>query len=339
MAIPGIAEPSGIPRWKHLGTRTSLVIAAAAGLIAASVISVPAEASRTSKAMAPAMTHATGALSTLEFVVLHGGYNSDGAGMRDIGKGTLTISGDPATSHVVYAHLVWDLLAPSQLPVYAHGTITINNVTHPVQGTEWASGRSPCWPLNGSARYKNWSYEANVTSAMTANGNGSYLMHLVSGLHNHANPWSVSSPPPLLEGASLIVIYRLMSMPLTVIQVAQGASQAEASTLHSTLNGFTASGGNAWSSKTTYIIADAQKPFYDLGYFDAVQIAKFRGTSPQLGASYPLGDLWDNRTEPVGTLVVAGATNANLKVQATTLPHFGKDCIVWVGQVLSVGGT
>ena len=72
--------------------------------------------------------------------------------MRNLGCGTISVTGVPAGATVKSATLLWDVLADQADPTFAQGTINGS----PITGTEWASGVSPCWPVAS-----NWSYEAD----------------------------------------------------------------------------------------------------------------------------------------------------------------------------------
>ena len=129
-------------------------------------------------AVTSAAADATGALSTVSSVTVNGGYTAAGIGMRNLGYGTIAVTGVPAGATVASATLLWDVLADQSDPTFAQGSF---NGT-PVDGTNWASGASPCWQPGS-----NFSYEANVTSLVS--GNGSYAL---AGLRQRGERWSRS---------------------------------------------------------------------------------------------------------------------------------------------------
>jgi lysophospholipase L1-like esterase len=266
--------------------------------------------------------HATGALSTVSSVTVHGGYTAAGIGMRNLGYGTISLTGVPTGAVVKSATLMWDILANQADPTFAQGSFNGKAIT----GTGWASGASPCWPVSG-----NFSYEADVTSLVT--GNGSYrLSGFATGESDGADPWTVGSTPPLLEGASLVVVYRLASMPQTTIQIAEGATETDSgNSAVATMNGFTVSAPA--SVATTYIVADGQEPG-NTASFNGTTLpdVSFPGADPQAVPNYSRGNLWDTVTTDVSPLATAGETSASLSVTGYD------DCLVWVGQVLSVSG-
>jgi lysophospholipase L1-like esterase len=241
--------------------------------------------------------------------------------MRNLGYGTISITGVPAGATVKSATLLWDVLADSADPTFAQGTFDGTAIT----GTEWASGLSPCWPPAD-----NISYEADVTSLVT--GNGSYnLAGFATGESDGADPWNIGSTPPMLEGASLVVVYTLASMPQTTIQIDEGATETDSGNVASaTLAGFTAPASPA--AATTYIVADGQVADNAATFNGATMPGVyFPGADPQAVPNYSQGNLWDTTTTDVSSLVNPGDTSATLSVTGND------DCLVWVGQVLAVG--
>jgi lysophospholipase L1-like esterase len=270
---------------------------------------------------AAAAADATGDLSTVSSVTVHGGYTADGIGMRNLGHGTITVSGVPAGATVRSATLLWDVLADASDPSLASGMLDGQDVT----GSLWASGVSPCWPVGS-----NFSYEADVTGLVT--GNGSYdLAGFASGQTDGADPWNSGSAPPLLEGATLVVVYELSSMPLVDVQIAEGATETDSgAAATATLDGFTV--GEHPAVTTTYIVADGQLPG-NTASFDGNVLpgVGFPGADPQAAPGYSQGNLWDTVTADVSSYASAGDTSASVAVTGNS------DCLVWVGQVLSVG--
>jgi lysophospholipase L1-like esterase len=271
-------------------------------------------------AMSTSAAAATGDLSTVLSETVQGGYTAAGIGMRNLGYGTINITGIPAGATVKSATLLWDILDNSADASFAQGTLN----GHAFTGTQWASGASPCWPVAA-----NFSYEADVTSLVT--GNGSYnLAGIASGQSDGADPWDSGSTPPLDEGASLIVVYQKSSMPEVTVQIGEGATETDSgNTASATLNGFTV--GATPSATTTYIVADGQMPG-NTASFDGTTLpgVSFPGNDPQAVPHYSQGNLWDTVTTDVSSYMTPGDTSATVGVTGN------EDCLVWVGQVLSV---
>jgi hypothetical protein len=264
---------------------------------------------------------ASGALSTVLDETVHGGYTAAGTAMRNVGYGTINITGVPAGATVVSATLLWDILNDSDDPALAQGSFDGTAIT----GTEWASGATPCW----SAVSSNFSYEADVTSLVTGNG-GYSLTGFASGDTDGRDPWNVGSDAPMLEGASLVVVYQMASMPLANIQIGAGGTETDTGNeADAIMGGFTVT--NPAAVTTTYIVADGQESGNSAG-FDGSTLpgVGFPGADPQSVPGYSQGTLWDTVTTDVSSLVNIGDTSASMSVTG------GTDCLVWVGQVLDV---
>ena len=289
----------------------------AAGTVKAQVTR-PQQATVRHAAMASSAA-ATGSLSSVLSESVHGGYTAAGTGMRNLGYGAISITGIPAGATVKSATLLWDILADSAGPSFAQGTLDGKAFT----GTQWASGASPCWPPGA-----NFSYEADVTSLVT--GNGSYkLAGFATGQSDGADPWTSGPTAPLDEGASLVVVYELPSMPQVTVQIAEGATETPGGTASATLNGFTV--GAKASASTTYIVADGQMPGNTASFAGTtLPGVSFPGNDPQAVPHYSQGNLWDTVTTDVSSYLSPGDTSATIGVTG------GQDCLVWVGQVLSV---
>jgi len=138
---------------------------------------------------------------------LFGGYQTDGVGLRNRDKATVTIAGIPPGSVVVEADLYWNILNASN-----PGPAMQLNST-PVSGKMFKQGGDPCWD-SGS-----WAFRADVTSIVAPIGNGVFTLSGYptggdgAGLQIGRNPWDFGSRTPMAEGATLIVFYGQVSTP------------------------------------------------------------------------------------------------------------------------------
>jgi hypothetical protein len=262
-------------------------------------------------------------LYALQTVQIKGGYQSAGVAMRNLGYGTIDLTGIPSGSTVEYAYLLWDILNDSPTPATGEGTFDSTAIT----GTAIGHGESPCWP----EATDNYSYVANVTSLVS--GNGDYdLAGFASGVTNGEDPWEVGTPAPDAEGASLVVIYANSTSPLTTIQLLGGSTETDSGNLLTqTLTGFTAT--SSPSASTTFIVADGQGIGSDGGFDAATLVNPFLGSAPQAVPNYSEGNLWDNLTFDVSSYVNSGDTSESAYVEGEN------DCLVWIGQVFSVTAT
>ena len=263
------------------------------------------------------------ALALLHSFTLNGGYVADGVGMRNLGSGTIHLSGIPTHAVVYKAFLYWDVLNTESTTATERGTFDGS----PIRGNAVGEGTSPCW-----SAANNFSYVANVTRFV--NGNGTYgLSNFASGLTTGATA-EFDAVNPLLEGATLVVVYEDAVSAPTTVQLYGGATMTKAGTkLSSSFTGFTA--GSTHVAKTTFIVADGQTYTTTTvatggGIFNgSLEIATFTGHTHMTNtntARYDEGNLWDTDTVTATSLVAPGSTSASASVTG------GDDCLVWVGQ-------
>lgn len=269
-------------------------------------------------------TTAGGVLTPLYSSVLHGGYVSAGVGLRDLGHGRITITSIPSGSTVVAAFLLWDVLDNTDRADDARGEL---NGT-PFIGTMIGTGLAPCWPANN-----NYAFDADVTK-LVAHGNGGYtLTGMPSSLTDGEDPWSAGAVPPMAEGASLVVVYKNASSPLTYVGLSVGGTETPDNeyVLTANFSGFDAASSTS-ADKTTFIVADGQSAADGPATFNGTDLVPgdFQGLDPQAVPPYSNGDLWDTSTYNVGSLIAPGSTTANATMTGTD------DCLVWVGQALSI---
>ena len=261
---------------------------------------------------------------------LPGGYVAAGVGMRNVGDGIIKISGIPAGSTIEKALLYWNVLDNYERPELKTGRF---NGTW-IQGTRIGYGASPCW----SPVY-NIAYRADVTNMVTGNGYY-YLTNFASGDKTGCDPWSCSQVAPLMEGASLVVIWENVGAPQQTIVIYDGAQTLAATSYTFAITGFTAP-TPVGSASITYIGADGQDSLLDAAectYFNGVRIADrdWEGSDPREGDSYSRGNLWDTNTYDVTSLVQPGATSATARVISYGGNQNIADCLVWVAAVFSV---
>lgn len=294
-----------------------------------------------------------------------GGYVAAGVAMRNLGSGTIHLTGIPSGSTIEGAYLLWDVIATSEASDLGTGNFNGHNIT----GTLIATGKSPCW---GTQKVEfNHSFWATVTNDLTTGDyvvasstyNRTYVLRgFASGTTSGKTPLdTTTSPFPELEGATLVVIYASSSAPPTTVELYGGAAETQLVTathgsgnvLQQTIN-FPA--GNSPSASTTFIVADGQSrttngvhtPLDWGGTFSGQKVVNgFTGDTHKTGpetspARYnehgftktseidETGNLWDTDTVNGSTLVHAAATSATATVEG------GYDCLVWVGQVFSI---
>lgn len=278
--------------------------------------------------------HLAPGLNAFRTWTLRGGYVAGGTSMRNLGKGNIKIKGIPGGSNVQAAYLYWNIIAPSQRSAHLRGMFNGVNIT----GVRIGSTEQPCW-LSGA---KSRSYRADVTSLVK--GNGTYkLRNFASGITDGSDPFSSPVTPPLLGGASLVVVYSQSRYPSTTILLYNGAAETPTSvaTRRTMMGPFPRY--DSYVAYTTFIGADGQSNGDENAFFNGVNLpqADWDGTDPKIGGgSYANGNLWDTDTASVrntakrgisvGAFISPGDNAAAVELNGLA------DCLVHVAQVLSI---
>ncbi len=253
-----------------------------------------------------------------------GGYVANGTGLRNRGWGTIKLSGIPSGSTVYKAFLYWSVVDFWQSARHARGKFNGNNIT----GTYIGADHETCWLSDDASSY---SYRADVTQYVKGNGNY-YLRSFASGLTDGSDPWSAPVKTPLIQGASLVVLFQNSSYPWTRFVIWDGSATVPDtnSQVFIQLGGFSTS-NPVGPTYTTFIGGDGQnspEPASRVNYND-VAAADWDGTDPQAGGNYSNGNLWDTDTASVGMYLSPGQTSVRIDVSGSP------DCLNWVAQVFS----
>ncbi len=133
-------------------------------------------------------------------------YSSGGIGLRNLGTGTLHVSG--VTPPVKGAYLYWAVITTgaattADKSVVLTQTFPAGGHSETVTGVLLGTGATPCWPGNTISVFKGTVPIADVS------GNGSYEVAFTkpgaSGSTDGSDPW-LEATLPLVEGASLVVV-------------------------------------------------------------------------------------------------------------------------------------
>lgn len=294
--------------------------------------------------------------TTLVDQTIHGYYAVAGIAMRNVGFGTFDISSLPTGATVLSAGLIFDILGDNP---ETGGFFGASNSSGVFSGEATVvspglldQGASPCWGTAG-----NYLFYEDLTPLNVVTGNGYYTLRLQdSGDTNGQDPWLAGSPEPMIEGASLVIIYSDPADPLTTIEWLGGADETDSDNqLQQNLSGFVAS--SSVSAHTTYIVADGQGAGSEASFNGQVlpnsefmgaallpsgvggygpaepgNDYTYSGGNPGSGYYY-YGNLWDDSTFNVSSLISPGATSATIGVTGLN------DCLVWLGQVFAVADT
>ncbi len=274
-----------------------------------------------------------GSLGKLSAWTVRGGYVAGGTAMRNLGRGNITIQGIPSGAVVQKAYLYWNVISTNHTAANASGVFNGYNIT----GSFIAATSSPCW---GSG-YASRTYRADVTTKVSANNITYPLTGFASGTTSGQQP-DANQTAPLLEGASLVIIYANFSYPITTILLYNGAVRTSTSVGYAETTMSAIPAYPSYLAYTTYIVADGQT-YTDVGasFNGSLVTADLDGTDPKItGGRYTLGNLWDTdnasgantagRGISVGAKIPANSTSVKVRVDG------GTDCLVHVAQVLSV---
>ncbi len=269
-------------------------------------------------------------------MTLRGGYVAAGVGMRNVGGGTITVD-LPADSTIAKAFLYWAVIRqPTQPPL---NTGTLNGIG--IAGTPIGTTGDPCWPFFLSGNLTDV-YRADVTALAVDGANG--LTVFPSGLTDHTPPQDAPSAFPLLEGASLVVIFENPGFDLNTVVIRDGAQSFANQSLSTAFGSFNPGAAPAGQvAQTTYIVGDGQARFAgDRAAFNGASVAgPGTGLKPAdafdgadgIASVFPLDGLWDTLTVDVSSFFPPGTlTPASAAVDASG----SSDCLTWCVQALSV---
>lgn len=268
---------------------------------------------------------------------INGGYVASGVGMRNRGWGTILMKDIPIGSTIERAYLFWSVLGPNgtNIPPVYYSKGKINGVA--ITGTNIGSPSfGTCWKNVG----KVFGYRANVTSLVT--GNKLYqLQDFASGyIWGDVEPGVQDSTNdnkyPMLEGATLVIVYKNAKYPLTRIQIREGTEYIQG-TSTTTFGRWVAPTKPV--AKTTYIVADGETwgesvkfngiemPTYFLDGKDRQNGNDWLWTSGSLFFKFK-GNLQDTNTAFVKVNPGSGSVSATI--------GSASDCLAWIAQVFSM---
>jgi hypothetical protein len=268
---------------------------------------------------------------------LQGDYVAAGVGMRNVGGGTITVT-LPAGSTIERAFLYWSVIRPAG-PA-APNTGTLNGTA--LAGTLVGTSGSPCWPSAASTALVD-NYRADVTGIAVAGANA--LSGFPSGLTNNAPPQSAPAAFPLLEGATLVVVFENASYDLNTVVIRDGAQTFSNQAVSTAFGSFTAAPGSAadQAAQTSYVVADGQAVFasdrasfngsFVAGPGTAVKTADAFNGADGIGPISATDGLWDTLNVDVSSFFAPGVSTAAVPDVDASL---SVDCLTWVAQVLSV---
>jgi hypothetical protein len=289
-------------------------------------------------------------LSQIAPITVRGDYFAAGVVMRNRGYGTISLN-LPLNSQIEKAYLYWAIIRPLNAG-YAPVSGKLNGT--PITGTIIGTSGTPCWPFEyAEARID--VIRADVTGIAISGSNA--LTEFPSGLVDSQTPQDFTSSFPLLEGATLVLIFSNPSYDLNTIYLFEGAKSFSNHTVPLSMGSFLPAPSSLTDShaKTTFVLADGQLRFSG----DQLRV---NGTSVRGPGSsndtddgaqgtdgigvYPLDGLWDTYSYDISAMIPAGVadtvTPSIFAAQSQGRPtvvsptSFGGDCLTWIAQILSV---
>lgn len=214
-----------------------------------------------------------------------------------------------------------------------HGGFSRVTITGELLGND----TSPCWGPHYIC-----SFRANVAALIFPQINGDYkLRGFASGLTNGSNPWAVNEVPPLLEGATLVIVYHHPTIkPNRMVMIYDGLPVTFAyAFVNTTITGFNV--GKTVNLKTTFIIADGQSNIVSVQndsawlQFPTVQFLGYTGDGHDVVDSTgtintTTGWLHDTTTFELTPYFARGMNIATVALKTSN------DCLTWLAQVFSV---
>ena len=279
-----------------------------------------------------------------------GDYVVGGVGLYGSGAGNISISGVPPDADIAAAYLYWQVVVPNNgNPDTGGQGVTFKGYPLSVPagpfGKALGAGTPTCSSSGGGAGSSNgskktYSYRADVLRFLDVAplpdpvigvpppGAGKLI---ANGSHSVALPTSNGLSP---LGASLVLIYRDSSLPLSSIVLYDGTYAMDQTTeqMQLQIEGFYDADGAVGGSKITHIVGSGQANKSEILRFSGAV-----GLPNSLANPFPVtnpftslgGNLWDN---PTYTLT-ADAMRTSV---ATSVDHagFGSfDCLTWAAVV------
>ncbi|WP_348262908.1 choice-of-anchor D domain-containing protein [Telmatobacter sp. DSM 110680] len=180
------------------------------------------------------------------------GVTLRGTGIGGVATGNITITsggqGVPDGADIIDAFLYWETIENTASPSSANGTFRGYSITGQQIGTDIPNYTDGV--LTGTLRM----YRADVNLYFAAQANG---VRYASGTHSVSLPDGGGSALPVTEGASLVVIYRVLSpnFPLKSVVIYDGSAVPTTAGMQVVQGFYDAVGGANGAGKNTNIFA------------------------------------------------------------------------------------
>jgi len=266
----------------------------------------------------------TGPLSFFKNFFVTGDYvtgavGQEGRGVNGMATGSISINGVPVGNDIVAAYLYWQVVTKqSDGPDSGSVGATFNGYPlstpdGPLAKTLGAFGTSPCWSGGGGTgesggEKRTFTYRADVLRFLPIGSDGEVV---ANGAHTVQVPDSGSgNSTPLALGATLLIVYRDTSKPLTAVVIYDGSSTINnlTQTLTQSLEGHYEPADTP-NARITYIAGAGQSNKNEMVSFNGASLA----VSPFASSA---GAAWDtlnyNVNPGAGSSVTTSVTTAGL---------------------------
>ena len=267
---------------------------------------------------------------------------------QKMATGSISISVDPSTD-ILAAFLYWQTMestATTSISArgYFNNELILGKQIAPVNASAcWSSGGGG-GTTQGASFLK--SYRANVLHLLPQQvvdgkptgrrlANGSFPIKLADSGNGGSQSPSSGNQANLVQGASLVVVYRDPDMPLRAIVIYDGGRtlNQDVPSFSQTMKGYFQASAAGARATLTHIVADG-----DTNFGEALTVEGSSGEAPTV-ATNPfggaLGFSWDVKTYSVPLLANATEELAPIKttVQATSS---SVDCLSWTALIAGV---
>ncbi|HEX7797525.1 MAG TPA: hypothetical protein VF456_24350, partial [Vicinamibacterales bacterium] len=280
------------------------------------------------------------------------GVGLRGTGVNGIATGQIHFGGAsavPPNADILAAFLYWETVITPNSVIGTSGAKFRGNDLSAIAKELNPNGTAPCWSSGGGTGDANGAhvmkaYRADVLPflAQKLQNGQPFGKRLVNDDDLQANglaPNTVELPDagrgnvvPSTAGASLVILYRDQTKPLTAVVIYDGGYTMDNVHQSLTLNvqGFFQAADGGAHAKMTHIVGDGQSNFFEQVLFNGAVIK----TDPFQGAQGPASDpAWDNWTSDPLTLGTSVNPNATITVDHDDTSSF--DCLSWGAIVFS----
>jgi len=284
-----------------------------------------------------------------------------GSASGGFATGTIPIGGVPANADIVAAFLYWETITNDDTQMHLADVRFRGQRLEVVQSSSQVldATYAPCWSSGGSGPYKMTMHRADVRRllpmALDADGQptGKRLVNsadlTAAGFEQHTVKLpeaGTGNQTPQSGGASMLIVYRAASEPLTKVVIYDGVKiQAAGEATTQTIHGFFQSASSP-HAKLTHITGSGANNSTDRVLFrhqnptTLADITSVLATNAILGTASPSSDrAWSNPTFDVSALMPSRDPGLGFGEEVSTTVDHTKtspsDCLAWAAIAFS----